>query len=295
MTNSPIHATNPEELLLTNLDLIERIIRSTCRRNRALDAEADDFSSIVKLKLIENDYSILRQYEGRSSFPTYLYVVIQRLFLDHRDHLWGKWRPSAEARKSGAVGVFLEREITRDGSTRDEAIDAVLRAHPETTRDAAEKIVAQLPPRVVLDRKGADSSFLDTLAGPDHADARVDSAQRGMRVRLIDEVLSTSLRNLEPQDRMILKLRFADGLRLSTISRMLGIDQRLLYRRVERLFATLRLALATAGVDKTDVSAVIDHDGRELRIFEALAENSADGPSHLSAAKGAPATIRRTD
>jgi RNA polymerase sigma factor (sigma-70 family) len=287
---------HPEELFLTNLGLIERIIRSTCSRHRSFDAEADDFASIVKLRLIENDYSILRQYEGRSSFPTYLYIVIQRLYLDHRDHLWGKWRPSAEARRSGKIGTELERSITREGMTRKEAIDDALRRHPETTRAEAEAIVSKLPSRIFVDRQGTDIAALESLASPDRADASLDAAERSERARRIDEVLSTSLQSLEQQDRMILKLRFVDGLRLSTISRTLGIDQRFLYRRVDRLFATLRLALVAAGVERSDVRAVIDDDREEIRIdFEAEGEKGHERPSHLPAAKGAAAMNRRTD
>jgi RNA polymerase sigma factor for flagellar operon FliA len=40
--------------------------------------EADDFASHPKLKLIEDDYAILRKFQGRSSLRTYLTVVIER-------------------------------------------------------------------------------------------------------------------------------------------------------------------------------------------------------------------------
>src|SRR4029453_14108130 len=45
------------------------------------------------LRLVEDDYDVLRRFQARSSLPTYVTVVIQRLFLDYRNRLWGKWRP----------------------------------------------------------------------------------------------------------------------------------------------------------------------------------------------------------
>jgi len=47
--------------------------------------------------------ALLAKFEGRSSLRTFLTVVIQRLFLDHRISAWGKWRPSAEARRGGST------------------------------------------------------------------------------------------------------------------------------------------------------------------------------------------------
>src|SRR3954470_19265621 len=52
-----------EELFRANLALVERVIGGVCRRAGLRDAVAEDFSSTVKLALIENDYAILRGYE----------------------------------------------------------------------------------------------------------------------------------------------------------------------------------------------------------------------------------------
>src|ERR1051326_1881287 len=70
---------SPEELFQENLPLIERVIAGICRRSGHRDADAEDFGSIVKLALIENDYAILRGYEGRAPLGAFLAVVVQRL------------------------------------------------------------------------------------------------------------------------------------------------------------------------------------------------------------------------
>ena len=55
---------------------------------------------------------------GRGSLNTYLRVVIERLVLDMRVTNWGKWRPSARARRLGAEAVLFEQLTVRDGQHR---------------------------------------------------------------------------------------------------------------------------------------------------------------------------------
>ena len=106
------HEPTGEALFESELELIERVISFVSARHHLPGVEADDFGSHVKLKLIEDDYGILRKFEGRSSLRTFLTTVITRLFLDYRIAAWGKWRPSAEAKRAGEVAILLER-LTR--------------------------------------------------------------------------------------------------------------------------------------------------------------------------------------
>jgi hypothetical protein len=73
-----------EQLFLSQLALIERVIAWVCVRRCLRGADAEDFSSTVKLRFIENDYEILGRFEGRSSLKTYVAVVINRLYLDYQ-------------------------------------------------------------------------------------------------------------------------------------------------------------------------------------------------------------------
>src|SRR5690349_6000638 len=114
-------AQTGEAIFASQLDLIERVIRRVCVSRHLSAADADDFASHARLRLIENDYAILGQFQGRSSLATFLTVVVQRLFLDFRTSEWGKWRSSAEAVRSGSVAVLLERLVVRDGYSFDEA------------------------------------------------------------------------------------------------------------------------------------------------------------------------------
>src|SRR6185503_194492 len=97
-----------EQRFLSALSDIERVIRFIARRNRLGRAEEEEFAGEVRLAFVEDDYRILDRFQGNSSLRTYLTVVIQRLFLDYRQKLWGKWRPSAEAQRRGPLACRLE-------------------------------------------------------------------------------------------------------------------------------------------------------------------------------------------
>ena len=112
----------PEHLFLANLPVIKAIIALLVRRYRLSRDEQDDFASVAHLKLIDNDYQLLRRHSSRSSISTYLTIVISRIFQDYQVGRWGKWRPTAESQKLGQVAVELERLITLDGLSENEAI-----------------------------------------------------------------------------------------------------------------------------------------------------------------------------
>jgi DNA-directed RNA polymerase specialized sigma24 family protein len=75
---------DPRALYVEHLEVINRIAESLCRRNGIRGADAEDFVSEVRLKLLQDDYAVLRKFRGTSSTTTFLTVVISNLFRDHR-------------------------------------------------------------------------------------------------------------------------------------------------------------------------------------------------------------------
>src|ERR1043165_8030166 len=118
-------AMDCQELLRSTLPFVERLARFVCRNAHVVGADVEDFASTVKLALIEDDYSILRAWEGRSSLATYLTVIMQRLLANERFRTLGRWRPSAEATRLGDAAVQLEMLLVRDERTLADAIPIV--------------------------------------------------------------------------------------------------------------------------------------------------------------------------
>jgi RNA polymerase sigma factor (sigma-70 family) len=256
---------NPSELLTANLPLIERAVAFTCRRHHVDPAEQEDFGSVVKLRLIENDYAIIRKFEGRSSFATFVGVVIERLLSDYRIHVWGKWHASAEATRLGETAVLLERLIHRDGRTFDEAVTEVQRAIPGITRPQIETLAGRLPQRTPR-RRQVDVAEADGLAvrSPDNAEEGVLNTERRKTSARVSAVLREAIDELTDEDRLILQLRFENSMTVAQVARALKADQKALYRRIDKQMRSLRQVLERAGVEADAIRQVIGADGTLL-------------------------------
>lgn len=240
----------PERIFLTHLPAIDGIARAAARRRRLTADETEEFRSIVRLRLIEDDYAIIREFRGSSSFKTFLTVVIARQCLDFRASSWGRWRASSRARRLGDTAVRLERLIARDGLPFERAAATIRETEPKMTTERLQDLACQLPTRVKRVRVGEET--LDDCAtetpGPDAGIAMREG-------RRVVGALARALTTLDPVDRRIMKLRFTDGLSVVGIARREGIEQASLYRRVERILRRLRREIEGGGVDATDVRA----------------------------------------
>jgi RNA polymerase sigma factor (sigma-70 family) len=268
-----------ERLFLDNLGVVNDVVRYIARRHY-LSAEAtDELASAVRLKIIENDYLILRRFEGRSTLRTYLTAVIQRHFLDTRIAEWGKWRPSAQARRLGPVAVLVDRLITRDGLGLDEVLETLRSVHRlEMTRGELEAIALQLPSRT--SRRFVGEEHLANVPTPTASDPieTIDSSREADRIQ---EALDAALRGLNPEDRLILKMRFQDNLQIARIARILDLEQKPLYRRLERIIGELRSELESRGVRRDQVTAIVGSAEVQLNqlIGANLPEKSTRRPS----------------
>lgn len=243
---------------MSQLELIERVIAFVCARNHVAQTDADDFASHVKLKFVENNYALLAKFEGRSSLRTFLTVVIQRLFLDYRISAWGKWRPSAEARRAGPTAILLEKLMSRDGYAFEEAIEVLRTNHRvEADRAAIERLVGRLSVRPRR-RFEPDDALADVPATGERADEAVAERERQATAEKVSRALEKITARLEPQDRLILALRFEDGRTIVEIASMLRLEQKALYRRVDRLLRELRVGLEAEGIDGGAVSDMME-------------------------------------
>jgi RNA polymerase sigma factor (sigma-70 family) len=267
---------NWETFFLDNLSLIERVISFVCRKYGLSGADAEDFGSASKLKIIEDDYAVLRKFEQKCSLATYLTIVIQRHYLDQKIHEWGKWRPSMRARQGGDAAIFLERLISRDGLGIAEASTIVRQKFTELDARALERLAAS----IVMRQPRRQSSIERTEemrepAAEASAEEELLSGEREIAVRRAGAVLSRELDRLPPEDRLIMKLRFIDAMKVSTMARMLHADQKQLYRRIDRLVATLREALLAAGVAMSDIGDMLTHGADALHINFAVPDTPA--------------------
>ena len=247
-----------EAPFLENVGRVERIAASLARRYRLDDDDAEDFASWAKLKLIEDDYAVFRKFRGESSIGTYLTVVLAMLFRDYRVQRWGRWRPSAAAQRRGSLAVRLETLVRRDGYRLEQAGE-ILRTAGETDLSDRElaAILAECPVRPPLRPVESGPEPLAGIAGPAAADEGVVAQEVAAQHRATEEVLSDALERLPPEDRVILRLRFWEDMSVADIARGLHLEQKPLYRRVERSLTQLRKQLEAAGITRERVRSLL--------------------------------------
>lgn len=264
-----------------HLDAIERAIARVCREARLDRADAEDFASSARLALLAGDCAILRQFEGRSSMPTYLTIVVRRLYVDER-RAAGRWYASAEAQRRGPAAVRLEHLMMRERRPFAEAVEIVTREFSGITPRELGEIAAALPERApravaVPVLEGDEERFAGSSTAADLVEA-LDVARRSERA---NDAIRLAMRLLTAEDRTILRLRYSGNASIASIARALGLEQRPLYRRIEALLGKLRGALEAAGVDAASAGGLIG--AADPRLDFGLERNTQ--PAHPSPRK----------
>jgi len=265
----------PEEQFLAQLELIERVIAAICRRHSCYGADAEDFGSSVKVKLIDNDYAVIRRFRGKSLLSTYLTTVVANLFRDYRIRKWGKWRASAAAERLGAEGRHLEQLIYRDGFSLEESITKIQSdSRCELSREKLLEFAKQLParkPRLRVE----DESQLPEVASDGRVDENIIDRHRAELQAKAEVALARALADLPPEDRLILRMRY-DGSQVSKIAQALDLPQRPLYTRIEKSLARLRLALEAEGLNREEMQEIFGWKGFDVRVDYGLEDQAKE-------------------
>ena len=252
---------DPQSLLAQNVALIDRVTQRVCRRWGVAAGEVDDVASAVKLALVENDYAILRRYEGRSSLATYLAIIIQRFLADQHERTHGRWRPSPEAQRLGDRAVLIEDVVRRQRRSIEEAIPMIRAVDPSITTGEVAAIAERLPARAPRPREVELPPDV-AVAADDRADTAAFNGELRALSRRAGALLRDTMDGWLPDDRLLVRLRFESSLSIADISRLMGVPQRPLYRRIDALLRRLREALLAGGIDLAAVDDLLDASHR---------------------------------
>jgi RNA polymerase sigma factor (sigma-70 family) len=267
-------------------DTIESVLAYVRRAHRLSADDADEFSSWARLRLLEDDCAILRKFQRLSSVKTFLVTVIQRLFLDWRIKEWGKWRPTADARRLGPVAIELERLVLRDQIEFDQAVETLLSKGTAQSSEECHRLWAELPRRPGRQRAGEQAldSVPSLVAARDPVAVDEQRAAAGRASVALGDAIPT----LSPQEQLIIRLRFQDGFTVARIAQLIGEEQKPLYRRIDQILARLRVSLSAAGVTPDEVRELLGNPVVELgAVFPSSGGGKAKvGPSTSSNAGG---------
>ncbi len=243
MSAASLPQGDPEALLVAHLGDIDRILAAIAQRYTLDPADADEYAAWAKSRLTDGGYAIIRKFQGRSSFRTYLTVVLTNLFRDYRNAAWGRWRPSAAAVRPGPLGIRLEELLYRDGTSPRDALEFLRTAGVRESDKELAQLAMRLPPRPTQPEISLEET---DLPAPASADAIATATER--------EALAAALRDaveaMQDEDRIILRMRFWDDVSVADIARALRIEQKPLYRRLEGMQARLRERLEQRGITR---------------------------------------------
>jgi RNA polymerase sigma factor for flagellar operon FliA len=249
---------DPRTLFLENLSWIEKVAGIVCRKHGVWGDDAEDFASLAKMKLMENDYADLRKFRGECSPTTYIATLVVRRFHEHARERWGRWRNSAAAEREGQLAKDLETLVHRDGCTLAQAAEQ-LRSAGKTELSDAElaRILARLPARQPMRAKEVGAPLLENAPAEDSADSGIGGTELDRQRSAMLAALFKVMEQLPPEERHILRMRFADGRSVADVARALRLEQKPLYRRIDQLKAKLRLDLERFGVTAEDVRELL--------------------------------------
>ena len=260
-------------------------MRTVGRRRHLSVTEQDDFASFVHLRMVDEDYAILRKFQNRSTLWTYLAAVIERLSLDFCAEKWGRWRPSAMAERLGPVAVTLERLVNRDSHSVDEAGEILTTNHHVALTPAElRSIWKQLPTRVRQTEVGEEAAL--ELRSDHRSEAAVEDADLQQSVNRLQSALRNAFAQIASQDRVLLALRFDQDMSMVEIARLTGRSVPTLHRRLDKTVKQLRVALSHAGFDPREVVDLIGHPSIALSPLLRAEVERFLGPVRLSKRDG---------
>ena len=240
-----------ERTFLSALTMIDRIIVLQTRRHALTSADADEYAAWVKARIIESDYAILRKFGGRSSLQTYLTAVLVNLFRDYRNACWGRWRPSAAAKRFGPIAIRLEELLYREAHPLREAGQILRSAGAQLSDAEIAQLAARIPSRPVARELSLQDNG-DVVAAI--ADSSAQYSATDPDLEALEITLRSLLSDLTPEDALIVKLRFWSGMSVADIARTLQLQQKPLYRRIEAIQDKMRTALEARGIDRATAS-----------------------------------------
>jgi RNA polymerase sigma factor (sigma-70 family) len=221
--------------------------------------EADEFSAeecFVDLcaELAENDFARLRQFnpQGAASFETWLCVVASRLCIDWHRSRYGRLRPLESVKRLCAIEQELFELRFRKGLALHECLQELRQTHASLSSRAFGRHNANLNRALASRQHHALASqarkpgrFNEEAEAAGRGPAAASDPEAGLMRMQDRERLNQALSQLDPLQRLLIKLRFNNELSLKEVARMAGLKsthsaQRQLRSALTELGALLR-------------------------------------------------------
>ncbi len=189
------------------------------------------------------------------------------------------------ANRLGPVAVLLERLVTRDSHTVEEAMELVRTNHQvESSVAELRRIWDQLPVRARTTEVGEEAAA--AIGGGENSESIIEDADRRRAVARLERALAAAFAQIAAQDRVLIALRFDQDLSVVQIAKMTGSSVPTVHRRLDKSVKQLRLALTNDGFDPREIVNLIGHPSIALSPLLRAEVERFLGPVRLSKRDG---------
>ena len=244
-----------EELLLEYSAVLYQAAQASLQDR---DEIADCFVYMCE-QIAKNGFRRLLQFrpDGPASFTTWLRVVARNLSFDWHRRVHGRIRPFKSVQELSPLELEVYRCRYERSLSKESTLERLQATSPEITEAEledseirVEKVLSpsqrwilaarkRSTPQIPLEPIGADgeSQSIDAADQAPSPEARVLDAEQRVALR-------RSVESLQPDERLVVRLRFEGELSLEEIARLTGLgDAQRAHRRLAAILHKLRAAL----------------------------------------------------
>ena len=206
-------------------------------------------------QLSVNDFRRLRKFNpaGAASFATWLCAVARNLCLDWHRKQHGRYRVFGSVTQRSAADQILFELVFRQGCAVEEAREELSRRRISLSFAEVEERVSELR-RCVTSRQlwllTRRKALADSIDGGEEGAYVVEPADPApgpealLVLRETHQQLSAALGSLSDSERLLIRLRYQEGLTLQQVARLVGLkDAQTADRRLRDIIEHLRQAL----------------------------------------------------
>lgn len=222
--------------------------------DRDPDRSGNSFLYICE-QLSANDFRRLRKFDlgGRATFSTWLCAVVRNLCLDWYRKEHGRHRVFGTIARRSTTDQLLFEVVFRRGFSAEEAREELSRRGVELSFAAVEARIWDLR-RCLSSRQlwllSSDNTVLDSIDGDEvgtYVTEPADPAPDPEALTALREThqhVSAALASLSDSDRLLVRLRYQEGLTLQQVATLVGLkDAQTADRRLRDIIDHLRQAL----------------------------------------------------
>lgn len=276
MQPKPLTHSSVEDVkkaVLAHLELIDRLAAK-----KYLDTSlAGEASMYVLEKLEQDNWQRVRKFEDKAKFSTFLAVLTRRLLEDFSRKKFGRARPPAWVKRLGGLWLEVFRRLCMERLSLPDTVTTLRSEIPARSSGEIEEVAHTILLKISTcgEQRGRETlieneDFDHPNHLEDHCKASIEDVLQERDERLLLDAISrefltendevTSLHagikrlqqigiTLNHEERLMLRLRFSEGMTFAATGQLLGMSEEQTRRKVKALLTMLRDKFTLAGMD----------------------------------------------